>query len=178
MPIQVRKGSGSFEYAMVAAFNALRSALAPAGAFVHAEVTSITSGDFTTPTIVPATFASPPASDLPSLLRLCAEIAGRLGIHFRDHFAHVAIDTASALANGAPTTLVQALPFLNDAKAKWNAHLTRQGVHLTNDNANAIGAPDATDQQTAQDLANTIRVVFAAHIQNALPGAFVELLNA
>jgi hypothetical protein len=141
-------------------------------------VTSTTGGDFTTPTIVPATFVSPPASDLPSLLRLCGEIAGRLGMHFRDAYAHRAADTASALANGAPTTLAQALSFLNDAKAKWNAHLTRAGAHLTNDIANAIGAPDATDQQTAQDLANTIRVVFAAHIQNALPGAFVELLNA
>ena len=178
MPIQVRKGSGAFEYAMVAAFNALRLALAPAGSFVHAEVTSTTGGDFTTPTIVPATFAAPPASDLPSLLRLAAEIAGRLGLHFRDTFAHRAADGASALAKPAPTSLAEATAFLNDAKAKWNAHLTRPGVHLANDAANAIGAPDATDQQTAQDLANTIRVVFSPHIQNALPGAFVELISA
>jgi hypothetical protein len=178
VPIQVRKGSGAFEYAMVAAFNALRSALAPAGSFVHAEVTSTSGGDFTTPTVVPATLVGAPASDLPSLLRVCAEIRGRLGLHFHDTFAHRAADAGSALANAAPTTLAQALPFLNDAKAKWNAHLTRQGVHLTNDAASTIGAPDATDQQTAQDLANTIRVVFATHIQNALPGAFVELTSA
>jgi hypothetical protein len=178
MPIQVRKGSGAFEYAMVAAFNALRSALAPSGTFVHAEVSSSTGGDFTSPKVVPSTFTLPPASDLPSLLRLCTEIAGRLGLHFRDMYAHRASDGASALAKPAPTTLAEAMAFLNDAKAKWNAHLTRQGVHLANDIANAIGAPDAIDQQTAQDLANTIRVVFAAHIQNALPGAFVELTSA
>jgi len=178
MALQVRSGSSGAFAALVAAFNATRAALAQPGSFVHLDTTSVTVGDFQNLSAQPAVVQAPPTTDSPSLVALCAELSARLAIHFGDTFAHHVADTASALANGPPAALADAIVFLNDAKAKWNAHLTRAGVHLTNDTANAITAPDAADEQTAQDLANTLRVVYAAHIQNALPGEFLALLDA
>jgi hypothetical protein len=178
MAIQVRRGSSAILVAVVTELNALRSTLAPSGTYVHLDTTSVTTGSFQYPTTTPAVVQAPVSVDLPSLLALCADLAARLGMHFFDAFAHHTPDGASALANGSPSALADALVFLNDAKAKWNAHLSRAGIHLTNDTANAITAPDAADEQTAQDLANTLRVVFATHIQNALPGAYVDLIDA
>jgi hypothetical protein len=122
-------------------------------------------------------FVAPPAADLPSLLALCGELGGRHALHLRDAFAHRAADAANALANGAPATLAAAEVFLTDAKAKWNAHQAAQGVHYTADVQDVITAADATDLPSAIALANTYRAVYAAHIQNALFGASVQLLE-
>jgi hypothetical protein len=176
MAIQIRKGTGSVERAVIATVNALRVWTADASAFVHRDTSSVTAGDYTTARAVPAVFASPPASDLPSLLRLCAELLSRHRYHLADAFAHKQADGVNGLANPPPDTLVTAQAFLNDAKAKWNAHLTAAGVHVNND-AQPITAPDATNLQTTVDLANTYRLVFGVHIQNALPGAFLELID-
>lgn len=176
MAIQVRKGTSAIDRALIGSLNALRASVADAGRFFHRDTTSTTVGDYTTPTAVPAVFTSAPALDLPSLLRLCAEIAGRHTYHLADAFAHKQPDGTNLLANGPPIDLPTAIAFLRDAKAKWNAHLTAQGVHIVND-PQPITAPDPADLQTAMDLANTYRVVFATHIQNALPGAFLQLID-
>jgi hypothetical protein len=178
MALQVRRGSSAILSAIVAELNALRSALAPSGTYVHLDTTSVTTGGFQYSTASPAVVQAPASGDLPSLLALCADLSARFRMHFSDAFAHHAPDGTSALANGPPSALPDAIVFLNDAKVKWNAHLTRAGVHLTNDTTNAITAPNAADEQTAQDLANTLRVVFGAHIQNALPGSYVDLIDA
>jgi hypothetical protein len=175
MAFHVRRGSGAVLPALVAAVNAVRPALATAGQHFHADVTSVPGGDFTAPTAVAAEIIAPRATDLPTLLRLCADIGGKLSVHFRDRIAHRAADTASALANPSPIDLPGAQAFLNDCKAKWNAHLTRAGIHFTNDAVNAIGAPDATNLQTAMDLANTIRAVVTPHLTNAPAGAAIVL---
>jgi hypothetical protein len=176
VPLQIRRGSGALLYAIVSTLNALRRTVALAAGQFHLEVTATTTGDFTTPAALAATFASPPASDLPSLLRLCTEIATRHTQHTRDGFAHVAPDGANALASGAPMTLPAALAFLNDAKAKYDAHLAQAGVHVVAD-PNRITAPDATDLQTAMDLANTYRALFNAHILGAPAGASIQLID-
>jgi hypothetical protein len=175
MAFHVRRGSGAVLPALVAAVNALRPAMAAAGQHFHADITSVAGGDFTAPISVPAEITAPRATDLPTLLRLCADVGGKLSVHFRDALAHRTADTASALASGPPLDLTQAQAFLNDCKAKWNAHLTRAGVHYTNDAPNAIGAPDATNLQTAMDLANTIRAVLTPHITSAPAGAAIVL---
>jgi hypothetical protein len=176
MPLAIRRGSGAVEYALVSQFNALRHVVALGAGLFHLEITSVSSGDFTAPVASPLVFASAPATDLPSLLALCAELAGRHRVHTRDGFAHVAADTQDDLAKGAPAALADALAFVNDAKAKFNAHLSQQGVHVAND-PNKITAPDATDLQSAMDLANTYRALFNTHIQAAPPGASIELLE-
>ena len=176
MAIQIRKGTGSIERAIVFSINALRTWTADASAFVHRDTTAITAGDYTTLRAAPAVFTSPPATDLPSLLRLCTEIAGRHPYHLGDAFAHKQPDGVNGLAGPAPVDLPTALAFINDAKAKWNAHLTAQGVHVNND-AQAITAPNGADLQTSIDLANTYRAVYGVHIQNALPGAFLQLVD-
>lgn len=176
MPLQVRRGTSAVIYALVTELNHLRRLVAQAAGAFHLEVTSFGGGDFTTPMAVTATFAAPAATDLPSLLRLAREIAGRHAVHLRDGFAHVAPDAANALAKSAPSTLPEAIAFLNDAKAKWNLHLAQAGVHVTSD-PNRITAPDASDQQTAIDLANTYRAVWSTHIQAAPPGASIQLLE-
>ena len=176
MALQIRKGTGSVERSLVATVNALRMWLADASTFVHRDTTAVTVGDFTATRAVPAMFAAPAATDLPSLLRLCGELLARHRLHLTDGFAHKHTDDVNGLAHPAPDTLVTAQDFLNDAKAKWNAHLTAAGVHVTND-AQPITSPDASNLQTALDLANTYRAVFAVHIQNALPGAFLELVD-
>ena len=173
MAIQVRRGTGAVLPALVWCFNTLRAGLADASQFFHRDTTASTVGD--PPTVVPAVFGSPPASDLPSLLTLCAEIAGRHVYHLADAFAHKQADGANLLANGPPVDLPTAITFLNDAKAKWNAHLVQAGVHVNND-PQAITAPNAADLQTSMDLANTYRAVFDAHIQNAFPGVSLQVI--
>jgi hypothetical protein len=163
-------------YALVAQFDALRRIVAQSAGQFHLEVSAFGNGDFTTPTLFPIVFAAAPATDLPSLLALCGELAGRHRAHTRDAFAHLAADTQSDLAKGPPTSLADAIAFLNDAKAKFNAHLSQQGVHVTND-PNRITAPDASDLQTAMDLVNTYRSLFNAHIQAAPPGASIQLIG-
>jgi hypothetical protein len=176
MPLTVRRGSGALEYALVAQLAALRRIVAQAVGQYHLEVSSVGAGDFTSPIAIPLVFAAGPATDLPSLLSLCAELAGRHRAHTRDAFAHLAADTQNDLAKGPPATLADAIALLNDAKTKFNAHLSQQGVHVAND-PNKITAPDASDQQTAIDLANTYRALFNTHIQAAPPGASIQLIG-
>lgn len=177
MPLTVRRGSGALDYALVAQLDALRRIVAQGAGQFHLEVSTVGSGDFTTPTLFPLVFASGPASDLPSLLTLCAEIIGRHRVHTRDAFAHLMADTANDLAKPvAPQTLADAIALVIDAKAKFDAHLSQQGVHVVND-PNRITAPDATDLQTACDLANTYRALYNTHIQAAPPGASIQLLD-
>ena len=177
MAISVRKGSGAVLPALVAAVNELRQVAASSWGVVHADVTSVTSGDFQNPVTTPAVFLAGPAVDLPSLLSLCAELAGRHVHHTRDTRAHRAADRTNALAHPVPVALADAEAFLIDAKAKWNAHQTQAGVHYTNDASDAITAPDATDFPSAIFLANAYRAAYANHIQNALFGASVDLIE-
>jgi hypothetical protein len=163
--------------AVISALNALRSVAASSWNVVHADTTSTTNGDFQNPIAKPALFVAPAATDLPSLLLLCAELAGRHILHLRDGHAHRAADAANLLANAPPTTLAAAQVFLTDAKARWNAHLTQAGVHYATDTTDAIAVADATDLPTAIALANAYRVAFAAHIQNALYGASIQLIG-
>jgi hypothetical protein len=176
VPLTVRRGTDAALYALVAQFDALRRIVAQAAGQFHLEVSGVGTGDFTTPTLFPLVFAAGPATDLASLLALCNELAGRHRAHTRDGFAHLVADTQSDLANAPPASLADAITFLNDAKAKFNAHLSQQGVHVTSD-PNKITAPDASDLQTAMDLANTYRALFNTHIQAAPPGASIQLIG-
>jgi hypothetical protein len=178
MAIQVRKNSPGVVYALVAELNAMRRLMASTLGVVHGDITSTTTGDFRALASKPAAFAAAAATDLPSLLALCSELAGRHFIHLGDGLAHETADGANALAHPPPATLADAQAFLTDAKAKWNTHLAQAGVHFTNDGANRITAPDATDLPSAIVLANAYRTAFAAHIQNALFGASIQLLEA
>jgi hypothetical protein len=176
VPLTVRRGSGVVEYALVAQLDALRRLVAQAAGQYHLEASSVGAGDFTNPIVIPLVFASGPATDQPSLLALCSELAGRHRAHTRDGFAHLTADTSNDLAKGPPATLADAIAFLNDAKAKFNAHLSQAGVHVVND-PNQITAPNAADLQTAMDLANTYRALFNTHIQAAPPGASIQLIG-
>jgi hypothetical protein len=176
MAIQVRRGSNAVLAALAWSLNTLRQSVADGSAFVHRDTTSTTLGDASTPRAVPAVFSSPAVTDLPSLLRLCAELAARHTYHLADGFAHRQADGTNILANAPPSDLPSAQAFLNEAKAKWNAHLTASGVHVNND-PQPITAPNAVDLQTSMDLANTYRAVYGVHIQNALPGAFLQVID-
>jgi hypothetical protein len=176
VPLTVRRGSGAVEYALVNQFDALRRLVAAGQGQYHLEVSSVGGGDFTTPTLVPLVFVAPPATDLPSLLALCSELATRHRLHTHDGYAHLVADTADDLANKPPAVLADAIVFLNDAKAKFNAHLSQPGVHVVND-PNQMTAPNAADLQTSCDLANTYRALFNTHIQAAPAGASIELLE-
>jgi hypothetical protein len=175
MAIQIRRGTLAILPALVWAVNAMRGQLGRASSFFHLDTTASTVGD-PVPTAAPAVFLSPPAIDLPSLLTLCTEIAGRHPYHLGDGFAHLQPDGVNGLANPAPVDLPSAIVFLNDAKVKWNGHLTQAGVHLNND-PQPITAPNAADLQTSMDLANTYRALYATHIQNAFPGFFIQVID-
>ena len=174
MAILVRRGTSAVLPAVVWGFNTLRAAMADASSFFHRDTTASTVGD--PPRVLPAVFVSPPASDLPSLLTLCREIAGRHAYHLADAFAHKVADATNVLANGPPVDLPSAITFLLDVKAKWDAHLTAAGVHVHND-PQPITAPNPVDLQTSMDLANTYRALFGTHIQNAFPGASIEVID-
>ena len=176
MPLTVRRGSGAVAYAVVAQLDALRRIVAQSAGQFHLEVSGTGGGDFTTPTLFPLVFIAPPATDLLSLLTLCAEIAGRHPMHTHDGYAHLVGDMQDDLAKPPPAALADAIAFINDAKAKFNAHLSQPGVHVVND-PNQITAPHAADLQTAMDLANTYRALFNTHIQAAPPGASIQLVD-
>lgn len=86
------------------------------------------------------------ATDLPSLVTLCADIRTQLNAHYANLGGgyHVPADSVNTIAHAAPTTLSQAITFLGAAKASYEAH--RQlapSVHLTADVTNAVSASNA-----------------------------------
>lgn len=178
MAILARKTAEAVMYALVNAHNDTRRAAGVVGSFFHADVTAkAVSADFRNPVATSAAITSANASDLTTLLVLCAEIAIVHALIVADDIAHKVKDATNPLANAAPTDLATAQTFLNDAKAKFNAHIGSTTFHYTADATNTIAAANATDLPTSQTLANAYKTSFNAHIASSPLGASVRLVG-
>ncbi|HEU4728393.1 MAG TPA: hypothetical protein VFT22_10900 [Kofleriaceae bacterium] len=142
----------------------------------HYDVSAITTGSFDNPTHTALQITSATATDLPTVLTMCAEIASKWPMHISDAVAHAAADATNTLANAAPIDQTSANTFLNDAKTKINAHLIQATVHAVNDTVNTISAANASNLATSITLVNAIKAALNPHILRAPPGFGVQLV--
>lgn len=178
MAIQARKGTDEVLYALVNAHNNTRRATATVASFFHADVTAknVTgSRDAIAQTSV--SVASADASDLATLLTLCAEIKVLYALHMADSLAHKVADTANTVAAAVPTSLATAHTFLNEIKADYNTHRASTTYHYNADSTNTISSADSTDQSSANTLANELKTDLIAHMISAPAGQSVKLVD-
>jgi hypothetical protein len=74
---------------------------------------------------------------------------------------HAGVSTV--LRYAAPTTVVGCSAVLNAYAASYEAHRVDVTAHASADTVNAVTAPTATDQTTAEALANNLIAVLVAH---------------
>jgi hypothetical protein len=142
------------------------------GSSVHVDKTTLVmTGDHLNPTPATLTVSAANASDLATLLTLCAQIRAVAIAHAKDANAHkVADSTFLAAIPAEPTDLATAITFLNAVKAAYGTHIASTTFHYTADATNTIVAANASDQATSQTLANELKTDVTAHIAAALAG--------
>jgi len=85
------------------------------------------------------------------------------------------LTVTAAAAVDLPTSLVLA----NQMKAVLNIHMAEgDEVHVTADTWNAISTADATDETSAETLANAIKTAFNAHLTQAGVHVWDDSLNS
>lgn len=180
MAIDVRKGSVAVERALVAGYNGLlQKVTSVLTTDPHADVTSTTSGDATSPVATPYLVTAANATDLASGIALANDILLKFNVHAADALAHKTADGTNApvtTAQASDLTTLEAL--LNSLKTHYNAHLAQATVHYTNDGTNAVATANATDLATSEALANALKTAFNAHIQFALGASAIHLIEA
>jgi hypothetical protein len=77
---------------------------------------------------------------------------------------HLKTDDSSEITAPNAFDITSLINLANDAKAKFNAHRIRYGVHVTNDIVNIISTPNAFDIVTAYTLINDIQTQYIAHL--------------
>lgn len=162
--------------ALVAAWNAKQEA--SVASFFHADITQITSGNFTNPVVAndtPALTIGAAPTDLTTVISFTNGLKGLLNRHFVDSRAHnTAVSAAIATADG--TDLASSITLMNAEKSAYGTHLSAANVNFTNDGTNTIAAADATDQATAITLLTELRTDVGAHIISAPLGAMIQLV--
>jgi hypothetical protein len=66
---------------------------------------------------------------------------------------------------------------LNELKTDYNLHRAQASVHPNNDAGNDITAADGSNQATSDTLADELKLDLNAHINAALVGQGVELVD-
>lgn len=179
MAIQARKTSEEILYALVEAHNSSRREATFLGTSFHADKTAQSrTGDYKSPVAVDAAVAAADASDLATLLTLCADLGRVYALHLADSRGHKVADVANAVAAPVPDDLATAQTFLNEMKADYNLHRASTTYHYTADATNAVASADGSDQATSETLANEIKTDLNAHIQGAPDGHSIELVDA
>lgn len=167
-------------FALAQAHNATRFAEATAGTKIHAAKTSYAgTGSYRAPTATALTITASNASSLATSRTLAQNIYDVLFIHLADAAAHSAADTTNALTVARPSdaaTLAEIYAFLNNAKAKYEAHRVQSGIHATDDSTNTISASNATDQSSTNTLANELKTDINAHMADALGGYGIRVV--
>jgi len=183
MSIQVRKGSAAVEAALVSQFNALRASIAgDLTTEPHADVTSTTGGDFSAPAATAFTVPTTTVDTLAKTIVRANLLSQYMLVHFADAVAHQAVDdtndaTIDLTELASTATQNQTNTRLNLIQTAYNAHLTQSGVHFTNDTTNDDSTTAASDAPTSQALATALTSAFNAHIQAALGGSSLELVE-
>lgn len=182
MALDVRKLEAAMVFAVVQQLNLLRRAVTEnLTTYPHADITSYPSGlDYRAPAATPKIVTAANASSLATLRTLCRDLWVIATAHFGDAVAHKAADGTNDFGDQPATdaALVDLQTWLNDAKDALNAHFTESGVHFTNDATYSITSADASDQSSANTLANEIKSDLNAHLQFALAGSSINLIPA
>jgi len=149
---------------------------------VHADTTSKpTGGDHFDPT-APAALAVTAANGagtLAALQTLCLDIYNVYLTHLADDNAHKVADPAPALTKpSTASTLGDLQTFLNAVKADYNTHIGSTTYHGVADVTNGLASADATNQASADTLANEIKTDLNAHILLALTKEGIKLVSA
>ena len=162
---------GEFDTGCVAAINETIDALVAAGKIVHHQYKSddlITTAD---------------ASDLATSKTLDAALAVWIPAHGADTDIHTTADVIAEAAAWAsspaePADLTEVQNVLNELKSDINTHVAQTDHHrgsawgdiVTNGvtAAHVIGTADATDQSSANALANAIKAFCNLHMQAAI----------
>lgn len=178
MAYKTRKVTDAMVSALVAAWNAKQEA--SVASFFHADITQITSGNYTAPTVAnetPALSVGAAPTDLTTIISFTQGMKGLLNRHFADTRAHNSAVSA-AITTADATDLTTALALMIAEKAAVNVHYTASNVHFTNDGTNTIAAADATDTTTAIVLLTELRTDVGAHVISAPLGAMIQLTSA
>jgi len=174
MSLKIRKIPDHAIYGLIAAHN-LRLRAPPT--LPHADVTSLTSGDYQNPVATPYIVAGADATTLAGAYVLAAEIRAVRIAHYADAMAHRAAD-ATVIAAPLPSSQGTLNTWANETKANLNTHEGSVVVHFNADATNTIATADATDQATSIALTNAIKAKLNAHIINAQAGQTIELVSA
>jgi len=178
MALDVRKGSDGITAALVSQHNALLKKVASElTTEPHADVTSLTSGDWTSPEATPLVATSPTADTIGKVKTLANELKRIYNVHIADALAHDAADDENTVEDDDATDQTTANTLLNSLKAAYNAHLTESGVHYTNDTTNAVTADDADGLAKSETLANELKTKFNAHVQFAIGVSALNLVE-
>lgn len=174
--IYAQKDAESLNRALVKAFNDFHDAtVVTYGDGYHRDITSTVSGDWRFPGGTALTVSAANATDLVTSLTLAENIRGVLFYHMKDGSAHNTKDGYNTafhdgyVSDGYSSlkNLTDLQKFLNATKVNFNAHLTQTvggAVHRKNDTVNSVSTADATDQTSANNLANALKTAINAHM--------------
>jgi len=158
--------------AIVVAFNQLHDGYARTVSTFHRDITGIAGGTPQYPTSTALQVTAATASSLLTSANLAHNIQAVMRIHFADDRSHLIADDVNVgfedgyFTDPSTATLAQVEALLNACKSDFNKHLTQSGVHVNNDGSNTVTAPDATDQTSANTLANQMKTKVNAHINS------------
>jgi hypothetical protein len=191
MALTIRKIDTSVAFAAAAALNLQRKAIVDAlTSYPHYDATATTSGHFTLPVASALQVTAADASSLATLRTLARDIWFVATTHFADAIAssganggaHAAADDTATTSFGSQTAEDASLSALQTAlnayKAALNVHASQSGVHSHDDSALSISTTDASDQSTANALANAIKSALNTHISAALAGPSIKIVAA
>lgn len=169
MAIDARKGTDAVQYAMAKAYNDFLERNAVAGSFYHADVTSVTSGDFTNPEVNPLLLPTAACNTLAKAATRANLMKVYFNVHIADTLAHQVADTANVVStpDAGLTDQTATDTLLNALKVAFNAHLTQSGVHYTDDSDNTVSTTDAIGLATSEALADDLTTAFNAHVSGA-----------
>lgn len=178
MAYTIRNTMDAIVRAMVAQHNAKQEA--SVASFFHADITQITTGDYTAPVVandVPATTIGVAPTDSTTVIAFTNSLKKLVNRHFADTRAHnSAVSAAIATADG--TDITSACTLATAIKTAYGTHLSASNVHFTNDGTNTIAAATATDSATAITLLTELRTDIGAHMISAPLGAMLNVTDA
>ena len=191
MAIMTRKVTDALVYALVTSHNLQRKATVDAlTSYPHYDATATTNVDYMAPVASALQVTAATASSLATSRTLTRDIWLVATTHFADAIAdsganggaHLAADATAIAAFGdniatdADLAAIQAA--LNAYKAALNVHASESGVHAHDDGALVIATTDASDQGTANTLANAIKAALNTHITAAMAGPSIKIVPA
>jgi hypothetical protein len=125
------------------------------------------------------------ATNLATSCVLANQIKGVLKTHFLDASAHLKADLVNdgyldgySFVDGYSTVdppaqgiadLASVIVLLNGEKAVFNKHLSQSGVHVSTD-GRTVATTDATDQTSANTLANALKAAVNLHVSSGPVG--------